>query len=326
MGLISKNYTMVAGQIAVAAQVNSDFDTLYTLVNGNIENVNIKSNAAIAGTKINPDFGTQAMFDNANITFGRIGYATEIPDFLWDNTNQKLRIRSTLISDIGDTPDVGLRRASGATYDATPTALTSNENIGKIWFQPYGTNNDFNATGGSGISAQIYAKTAEVPSGTGRGGELRIQTTGIGAVEPTDRITIKSTGYIGIGTDSPSTNLEIEGGIKTSSIANLAGGAKLGAGSILTISSGSITITSSYHLVDTEASATIDDLTTIVCSNVGQIVVLGSANSTRDIVLKDGDGLRLAGGDFTLTDTDDTITLICWTTNKFSEVARSNNS
>jgi len=52
MGLLSKQYTFTAGNIIVASEHNANFDDLYTLVNGNIEDANIKSDAAIGNTKL----------------------------------------------------------------------------------------------------------------------------------------------------------------------------------------------------------------------------------------------------------------------------------
>ena len=54
MGIISKPTTFVAGttKSGEAAQVNADFDTLYNEFNGNIEDANVKSTAAIAQSKI----------------------------------------------------------------------------------------------------------------------------------------------------------------------------------------------------------------------------------------------------------------------------------
>lgn len=52
MGIVAKSYTFSAGGIVQASEHNSNFDTLYTLVNGNIDNDNIKANAGIVGTKL----------------------------------------------------------------------------------------------------------------------------------------------------------------------------------------------------------------------------------------------------------------------------------
>jgi hypothetical protein len=52
MGVVSKPYNFSANTTIVSAQVNSDLDTLYAEFNGNIDNANIKSGAAIAASKI----------------------------------------------------------------------------------------------------------------------------------------------------------------------------------------------------------------------------------------------------------------------------------
>jgi hypothetical protein len=70
-------------------------------------------------------------------------------------------------------------------------------------------------------------------------------------------------------------------------------------GGNLTISGGgSITITCSYHLVDTNGGAASDDLDTISGGGVaGTIVVLGTVNSGRDVVVRHGTGnIFMSGG------------------------------
>jgi hypothetical protein len=52
MGTVNKDNTWSAGENIVASEHNANFDTLYNLVNGNIDNANIKSSAAIANTKL----------------------------------------------------------------------------------------------------------------------------------------------------------------------------------------------------------------------------------------------------------------------------------
>lgn len=53
MSLISKDYTFSTGTTIVAGEHNQNFDTLYNAINGNLDNSNIKSNAAIAESKLN---------------------------------------------------------------------------------------------------------------------------------------------------------------------------------------------------------------------------------------------------------------------------------
>lgn len=92
------------------------------------------------------------------------------------------------------------------------------------------------------------------------------------------------------------------------------------------ISSGVISITQSYHTIDTEGGAASDDVDTINDNGFPEatLLVLRASSSLRTVVLKDGTGnLRLAG-DCTLDNNDDTITLI-GTGAVWYEVARSNN-
>lgn len=50
--LVTKPFTFVPGTVIRSSDVNANFDTLYSLVNGNIENVNISAGANIAPSKI----------------------------------------------------------------------------------------------------------------------------------------------------------------------------------------------------------------------------------------------------------------------------------
>ncbi len=95
----------------------------------------------------------------------------------------------------------------------------------------------------------------------------------------------------------------------------------------VTISSGAITVSQTYHTVDTEGDAATDDLDTIndtATLNETALLILRADSSSRTVVLKDGTGnLRLAG-DCTLDHNRDTITLI-GTGGVWYELARSNN-
>ncbi len=79
----------------------------------------------------------------------------------------------------------------------------------------------------------------------------------------------------------------------------------------LTISSGVITATRSRHLVDTEASATYDDLDTINGGVAGDVLVLQSVTSARVVVVKHGTGnIFLNGYDVHLDNPRKTLTLL----------------
>ena len=99
----------------------------------------------------------------------------------------------------------------------------------------------------------------------------------------------------------------------------------LGTGSTLTIAAGEITVVESYHRVDTQGGAGTDNLDTINGGSNGDILVLRSIDSTRDVTLRDGvDNLRLAGN-FTLASVQDVITLIQREGGVWNEVSRSDN-
>lgn len=82
-----------------------------------------------------------------------------------------------------------------------------------------------------------------------------------------------------------------------------------GDGTELTIASGAITVSTGYHIVDTEADAATDDLDTISGGFTGMELTLRAADSGRTVVVKDGAGIKTAG-DMSLDNVEDTITLI----------------
>lgn len=87
----------------------------------------------------------------------------------------------------------------------------------------------------------------------------------------------------------------------------------LGAPTELEIASGAITVTKSWHTIETEGGASTDDLTTINGGEEGDIVVFMAADTNHDVVFKDGTGTAGAinlSGDFTFDSDRDTLMLI----------------
>ena len=97
-----------------------------------------------------------------------------------------------------------------------------------------------------------------------------------------------------------------------------------GTNTTLTIATGVVTITTSFHAIDTEAAAATDDLDTISGGQTGQVLYIHAANGARDVVAKDGTGNLKLVGDFTMNNTEDMLTLIFDGTN-WLELARSDN-
>lgn len=95
----------------------------------------------------------------------------------------------------------------------------------------------------------------------------------------------------------------------------------------LTIASGVVTVTGTTHRVDTEAAAATDDLDTINGGIDGQLLIIKSVASARDVTLKDGTGNLQLAGDFVLDTSSDTIMLVYYSVaNLWYEICRSNNA
>lgn len=102
------------------------------------------------------------------------------------------------------------------------------------------------------------------------------------------------------------------------------GGVVLTPGGILTIASDAITVTDSYHTLETEGAASTDNLATINGGVEGQILVLRTNSASHDVTVKDGTGNIFLSADMVLDRAEDTLTLIKWST-IWVEIARSNN-
>lgn len=82
----------------------------------------------------------------------------------------------------------------------------------------------------------------------------------------------------------------------------------------LTISSGAITVTGSYHTVDTEADAASDDLETINGGTNGQLLFLRAANTARTVYIRNNTGsapkIQNQYGDFALDNTEKAVVML----------------
>ena len=80
----------------------------------------------------------------------------------------------------------------------------------------------------------------------------------------------------------------------------------------LTIATGSITVTQNWHRIDTEASASTDDLDTITAGSEAQVLILRTVNGARNVVIKHGTGNIYCAGakDITLDNNYDLAVLV----------------
>jgi hypothetical protein len=72
MALITKTYVFTAGTTIIASEHNTNLDTIYTEINGQLDNANIKALAAIAGSKITPTFTANTSI-TGNLTLAAAG-------------------------------------------------------------------------------------------------------------------------------------------------------------------------------------------------------------------------------------------------------------
>lgn len=85
----------------------------------------------------------------------------------------------------------------------------------------------------------------------------------------------------------------------------IAGGLLAVPSTALTIATGAVTATQSYHVIDTQSAAASDDLDTISGGVNGAILYVRAANDARTVVVKDATGNIQGPGDCTLDNTQD---------------------
>ena len=92
----------------------------------------------------------------------------------------------------------------------------------------------------------------------------------------------------------------------------------------LTIASGTITATKSFHTVDTQSNAATDDLTTINGGTVGKMLIITAEDDARDVIVRDDSGNIALIGDFTMDNSQDKLAMIFDGTN-WLELFRADN-
>jgi hypothetical protein len=117
----------------------------------------------------------------------------------------KCYAKGMILADIGDSPDLVLRRAGpdGAAYNGVPEPVSSGTALGTLYWQAWGARCEpgrfgyWSGCGGNGRTAQIYSRAVGDQTGQSRAGSLHLATTPTGNNgSPVDRLIITSEGNI----------------------------------------------------------------------------------------------------------------------------------
>jgi hypothetical protein len=95
--------------------------------------------------------------------------------------------------------------------------------------------------------------------------------------------------------------------------------------SVVLTAEGVAAITDCNMIIDTFGSAAADTLTNITGVNIGDLIILRSRSSNRDIFIADAAPFYI-GGSFNLDDSQDIILLLVVASNNFVQLSRSNNN
>lgn len=275
----------------------------------------------------NQVFGGGAMrLDKNGMQVQSLGDTTDIPAVYFveefSNTPESLSAKAKLQG----------RLYSGAAVNISTTAESADS---FALMEVYSLDNSESAVGfellqNNDATEAVYFVAKAYPSGTGNyfsfsGGFLSLPSKSTDFASPTD-------GSIWFHTVDKVIRLYANSTTETLATREwatdiLSGIQYGGDGSTLTISSGEVTISSTYHTIDTESAASTDNLDYIYGPSFnGQLLMLRATNSARTVVLKDGTGNLKLAGDMSLDNAEDTITLLYDLGNDlWYEISRSNN-
>jgi hypothetical protein len=176
-----------------------------------IVNADINSAAAIAGTKIAPNFGSQNVVTTGNVVAG----ASSIPLVgslqALVNTQQAGSVGYSAVRWTANTlpPIIALGKSRGATV-GTNQIVQSGDSLG--WIQFAGDD----GTDLASVGASIVAAVDGVPGTDNMPGRLVFSTTPSGSSGPAERMRITNAGNVGIANTSPTEKLHVTGNIKAS--------------------------------------------------------------------------------------------------------------
>lgn len=175
MALISKTFTFTAGATIIASEHNTNFDTLYSEFNGNIDNNNIKSGAAIADSKLAQITTASKVAESAivnypfktgdwvlsSVTTARTGWSNVSATY----SNKFMRINATPLTTGGaDTHSHTLSTTNLPSHNHGVSAITvADESAHTHGIQAY-TISAGAGTGWTNFTANIASRTSDAGS------------------------------------------------------------------------------------------------------------------------------------------------------------------
>jgi len=143
--------------------------------------------------------------------------ASEVNHPLADGS-PKCYARSLVLADIGDAPDLVLRRAGpdNAGYNASPAPIAPGTYLGGLYWQAWGGRCEpgqygyWSGCGGNARNAVIYSRSVGAQTATSRAGSLHLATTPLGNNgSPEDRLVLSDDGRVIINTLAGMKEIEI---------------------------------------------------------------------------------------------------------------------
>lgn len=142
--------------------------------------------------------------DTLHVAEDRVGIRTDSPEAALEvRDDQDASLWGTTFHST-QSSQFALRRALGT--EASPAAPTSGQILGAFSFRGY------NGSSFTGSKAFLAAAAEESWTPTRNGTRLFFSTTPVGSTQLMQRMTIKSSGNVGIGTTSPTSRLHVNGG------------------------------------------------------------------------------------------------------------------
>jgi hypothetical protein len=203
MATVTKGKTFVSGETVTPPKLNDLVDNATVT---NIVNADISNSAAIAGTKIAPDFGSQNVVTTGALLAGHTSAIATTVATGGAAVTPKSQVAGINIADssvglfnysnvAGSSGQVLLSKSTSNAI-GSHVAVSSGNRLGQIGF-----------SGSDGTSfvaaALVRAEVDGTPSTNDMPGRLVFATTAGGASTTTERMRITSTGNVGIGTTTP---------------------------------------------------------------------------------------------------------------------------